>query len=518
MSSLDPPEAAHPRLRQRTTRSTTVDDGSVVGHVDGHGEEHTSMRSSASPDSLVASTCASASSPSTSSAVQKHPLFERSKAFMVKGRPTTQLTEMETRAAMTWGMLHHADHVPAATLAPGSAHSAELGAREPRTPNDSVYDIKEDPPAHGHDHDHAQGEGGDNDDDLVYEYLTGRRSPIKNSGLTAVDPTASTPTPTPTLTPTRISTSNELKPTAETPPDPPSRPTAPVAEEEKVCRICFDGEDPDLGRLFSPCKCRGTSRHVHVSCLAVWRARSARASSFYQCDQCGYQYKFRRTAMASILSHRATLMSFTVIIFIWLVWIAGYGANFIIRLAESRRSQLSGSLFEDLWISDHVILGEGVREAVDFFGTKIETTQWAKEVLRTPLDHDGQAPPLKEIVGVLSGSVGKERYRIWFVQAVLHFFKGLSLVGLLSSFHSFIATSFLSPMGRGLFRLLRPATRNNNARNRPGQRDANGNLSQVVIVIFVIFGAAKAIAHTYHTVKWGAKKALSRVENLVLDV
>lgn len=29
---------------------------------------------------------------------------------------------------------------------------------------------------------------------------------------------------------------------------------------EKLCRFCFDGEDPEQGRLFSPCLCRGTVR------------------------------------------------------------------------------------------------------------------------------------------------------------------------------------------------------------------------------------------------------------------
>jgi hypothetical protein len=37
---------------------------------------------------------------------------------------------------------------------------------------------------------------------------------------------------------------------------PPSPPPTPM--EEKTCRICLDGADPDLGRLFRPCLCKGT--------------------------------------------------------------------------------------------------------------------------------------------------------------------------------------------------------------------------------------------------------------------
>jgi hypothetical protein len=68
-------------------------------------------------------------------------------------------------------------------------------------------------------------------------------------------------------------------------------------EQDRVCRICFGGseEEEEMGKLFSPCICRGTvssfvrpcsrfceltdyleqSRHVHVKCLDQWRQASA---------------------------------------------------------------------------------------------------------------------------------------------------------------------------------------------------------------------------------------------------
>lgn len=33
-----------------------------------------------------------------------------------------------------------------------------------------------------------------------------------------------------------------------------------VPQDDRLCRICFDGEDEELGKLFSPCLCRGTVR------------------------------------------------------------------------------------------------------------------------------------------------------------------------------------------------------------------------------------------------------------------
>ena len=50
-------------------------------------------------------------------------------------------------------------------------------------------------------------------------------------------------------------------------------------EEERVCRICFAGED--AGRLFSPCLCRGSMGLVHVDCLNEWRSMSRNPRSFY---------------------------------------------------------------------------------------------------------------------------------------------------------------------------------------------------------------------------------------------
>ncbi|BGP36552.1 Vacuolar protein sorting-associated protein 13 [Rhodotorula kratochvilovae] len=56
-------------------------------------------------------------------------------------------------------------------------------------------------------------------------------------------------------------------------------------QDDRMCRICFSGDDEDeMGKLFSPCLCRGTSRHVHTKCLESWRKASANPRAFYQCD------------------------------------------------------------------------------------------------------------------------------------------------------------------------------------------------------------------------------------------
>ena len=60
-------------------------------------------------------------------------------------------------------------------------------------------------------------------------------------------------------------------------------------EEEPTCRVCFCGEE--AGRLLAPCRCRGSVKYIHESCLNEWRVRSANPRSFERCDQCGYRYR-----------------------------------------------------------------------------------------------------------------------------------------------------------------------------------------------------------------------------------
>jgi hypothetical protein len=74
----------------------------------------------------------------------------------------------------------------------------------------------------------------------------------------------------------------------------------------RTCRICLAGEDPDepcgaSERLFSPCRCRGTMKYVHRSCLDGWRAHQAGQRAYYRCDQCSFEYRLQRTAVAGLL-------------------------------------------------------------------------------------------------------------------------------------------------------------------------------------------------------------------------
>ena len=58
--------------------------------------------------------------------------------------------------------------------------------------------------------------------------------------------------------------------------------------EERLCRVCRDGEDVGGESLTMPCKCDGSVGLVHASCLTKWLAYSNKD----HCELCGYRFRF----------------------------------------------------------------------------------------------------------------------------------------------------------------------------------------------------------------------------------
>lgn len=61
-------------------------------------------------------------------------------------------------------------------------------------------------------------------------------------------------------------------------------------------------DDLDDG-FVSPCKCTGSMAWVHKKCLGIWRNKSPRRDSFYQCEQCFTPYCFRHTTLTTLLAN-----------------------------------------------------------------------------------------------------------------------------------------------------------------------------------------------------------------------
>ncbi|EPQ32477.1 uncharacterized protein PFL1_00671 [Pseudozyma flocculosa PF-1] len=103
-----------------------------------------------------------------------------------------------------------------------------------------------------------------------------------------------------------------------------------------ICRICLEGpgdsadDGESLGRLLSPCKCKGTMKYVHATCLDRWRALSARSSSVVSCDQCGAPYRFRKSPFVGLATSPSLLFALSVFLFVALIWTTGAVASLVL--------------------------------------------------------------------------------------------------------------------------------------------------------------------------------------------
>lgn len=162
------------------------------------------------------------------------------------------------------------------------------------------------------------------------------------------------------------------------PPDPQSANAARDADDDAtsqaICRICLDGPQSEseggesLGRLLSPCRCKGTMKYVHATCLDRWRSMSARTSSIIACDQCGAPYRFRKSKYVGIATSPALLFALSFFLFLLLIWTVGLFATFWMDVYDSdsvnqdQPKQSSSwwpwrgarSVYDDPWLEDDV--------------------------------------------------------------------------------------------------------------------------------------------------------------------
>ena len=101
-------------------------------------------------------------------------------------------------------------------------------------------------------------------------------------------------------------------------------------EEGPTCRICFGtghvghcAGKPSAERLVRPCLCKGSMQFVHIGCLNRWRRVSASPTSFYRCDQCGYEYNISRARICDVLESNAVVVSTSVFTFVAMLGLLG---------------------------------------------------------------------------------------------------------------------------------------------------------------------------------------------------
>ena len=77
---------------------------------------------------------------------------------------------------------------------------------------------------------------------------------------------------------------------------------------QKLCRICQD-EDEDEDDLFAPCRCNGSSKYVHRSCLERWRTTTSNPEHRTSCAECKAPYTLQivRPSASKLLAERVSI-------------------------------------------------------------------------------------------------------------------------------------------------------------------------------------------------------------------
>ncbi|GAA5957765.1 hypothetical protein JCM10213_004767 [Rhodosporidiobolus nylandii] len=219
--------------------------------------------------------------------------------------------------------------------------------------------------------------------------------------------------------------------------------SAPAAvTDEETCRICMDGEDAELGRLFVPCQCKGTAKFVHEECLTQWRLKDEK-NAFYQCGMCGFRYRLRKSWWTAAAGNRATVRIFVVLLALAVFTFAGFLAPPLMRWASEYPYIPDRAVpFREWALTDLLVLGDAVREPVSLLGALVGDCRWAAgrelhwEDFTTP-EQKAQGTTMSAVLdrGITAcgrrWGVERDDYAIGSigVRAAMHLTAGAALVG-----------------------------------------------------------------------------------------
>ncbi|KAK3321013.1 hypothetical protein B0T19DRAFT_403608 [Cercophora scortea] len=98
-------------------------------------------------------------------------------------------------------------------------------------------------------------------------------------------------------------------------------------------RVQYISEDPESGRLLSPCKCKGSQKYVHEGCLQAWRLSAPMSErNFWKCPTCHFEYRMQRLRWGRWITSKLTRVVLTGLILLVTVFILGFIADPIINL------------------------------------------------------------------------------------------------------------------------------------------------------------------------------------------
>lgn len=112
-------------------------------------------------------------------------------------------------------------------------------------------------------------------------------------------------------------------------------------------RVKYVSEDAELGRLISPCKCKGSQKYVHEGCLRAWRQAAPLSDrNYWRCPTCQFQYRLERLRLGSWLSNWWTRGALTVLIMVVTIFILGFIADPIINFWLDPLGSIAGTIAE----------------------------------------------------------------------------------------------------------------------------------------------------------------------------
>ncbi|KAK0706782.1 hypothetical protein B0T26DRAFT_609693, partial [Lasiosphaeria miniovina] len=98
-------------------------------------------------------------------------------------------------------------------------------------------------------------------------------------------------------------------------------------------RVRYVSDDPELGRLISPCKCKGSQKYVHEGCLQQWRRAAPMSDrNFWRCPTCHFQYRMQRLRWGRWMTSKLARAGLTLSIMVVTVFFLGFVADPIISL------------------------------------------------------------------------------------------------------------------------------------------------------------------------------------------
>lgn len=124
-------------------------------------------------------------------------------------------------------------------------------------------------------------------------------------------------------------------------------------------RVRYISEDPELGRLISPCRCKGSQRYVHEGCLQAWRNASPLSDrNYWRCPTCQFEYRLQRLRWSRWLSSKLLRGVLTFVIMVATIFVLGFVADPILGFWDDPFGSLVETLM-DVELNEPILGDEG---------------------------------------------------------------------------------------------------------------------------------------------------------------